>query len=111
MTINTLSITVSLLFLIVVLELMRRHRLKEQYALLWILFSLLLIIASVNVSVIEWLSALLNVKYAPALLFLFGLLVCFALILHLTVTITRMSKQLLRVTQELTILKGKQESS
>ncbi|TVX93871.1 DUF2304 domain-containing protein [Paenibacillus agilis] len=105
MSIYVISILVSVLFLIGILELVRRQKLKEQYSLLWIGFSVFLIVVSIDVRLIENISLWLDVKYAPALLFLFGLLFCFALIIHLTVVITKMSKQLLRLTQEITILR------
>ncbi|MNN31667.1 hypothetical protein D3C76_243790 [compost metagenome] len=109
MTIYILSVGLAALFLLIVLELVRRQKLKEQYSLLWILFSLILLIVSFNVSFIEWLSDRLGVKYAPAILFLFGLLFCFAIILHLTIVITRLSSQVLRLTQELAILKERED--
>ncbi|WP_410770546.1 DUF2304 domain-containing protein [Fontibacillus sp. BL9] len=105
MTIYILSVALAFLFLLLVLELVRRQKLKEQYSLLWILFSAVLFIVSFNVSFIEWIAARLGVKYAPAILFLFGLLFCFAFILHLTIVVTRLTAQVLRLTQELTILK------
>lgn len=105
MNIYVIAIVLASLFLLTVLELVRRQKLKEQYSLLWILFSVILLIVSINVTVIEWIADRLGVKYAPAVLFLFGLLFCFAIILHLTIVITRPSSQVLRLTQELTILK------
>lgn len=108
MMIYVLSVVLAFLFLLLVLELVRRQKLKEQYSLLWILFSAVLFIVSFNVSFIEWIAARLGVKYAPAVLFLFGLLFCFAFILHLTIVVTRLTAQVLRLTQELTILKERE---
>ncbi|MGF7046489.1 hypothetical protein J2T13_000965 [Paenibacillus sp. DS2015] len=103
-----LSILFSVLFLIVILELVRRRKLKEQYSLLWILMGVLLLIISMNVRLIEKLAIWLHIEYAPALLFLFGLLFCFVFILHLTLVVTKLSQQVLRLTQVITILKGKE---
>ena len=91
-----------------VLELVRRQKLREQYSLLWIFFSLILVIISLDVSFVEWVADRLGVKYAPAVLFLFGLLFCFAFILHLTIVITRLTTQVLRLTQEIAILKERE---
>ncbi|USB32954.1 DUF2304 domain-containing protein [Paenibacillus sp. YPG26] len=108
MTIYFLSVILSFLFLAIVLELVRHQKLKEQYSLLWILFGVLLFIISLNVRFIETIASWLGVKYAPAMLFLFGLLFCFAFILHLTLVVTKLSNQVLRLTQELTIRKEKE---
>ncbi|MGG6314028.1 DUF2304 domain-containing protein [Paenibacillus macerans] len=105
MAIYIVSVAVAALFLFAVLELVRRQKLREQYSLLWILFSVILLVCSLNVTFIEWIAARLGVKYAPAVLFLFGLLFCFAFILHLTIVITRLTSQVLRLTQEMAILK------
>jgi Uncharacterized conserved protein len=106
MSIYIISITFSVLFLVAVFELVRRQRLKEQYSLLWILFGVVLLGVSFNVRFLERLAEWLDVKYAPALLFLFGLLFCFAFILHLTLVISKLTSQVLRLTQELAIMKG-----
>ncbi|MBM6997990.1 DUF2304 domain-containing protein [Paenibacillus sp. DXFW5] len=108
MAIYILSVFVAALFLLFVLELVRRQKLREQYSLLWILFSAILLICSMNVPLIEWIAKQLGVKYAPAVLFLFGLLFCFAFILHLTIVITRLTTQVLRLTQEIVILKERE---
>ncbi|MFD1179262.1 DUF2304 domain-containing protein [Paenibacillus puldeungensis] len=108
MSIYVLSISIACLFLVFVLELVRRQKLREQYSLLWILFSIILVIISLNVSFVEWVADRLGVKYAPAVLFLFGLIFCFAFILHLTIVITRLTAQVLRLTQEIAILKERE---
>ncbi|EFM11182.1 conserved hypothetical protein [Paenibacillus curdlanolyticus YK9] len=107
MSIYVLSIAFSIMFLVIIFELVRRQRLKEQYSLLWILFGVLLLVVSINVRFLERVAEWLDVKYAPALLFLFGLLFCFAFILHLTIVVSKLTSQVLRLTQELAIMKGK----
>lgn len=106
-----LSILFSAAFLLTILELVRRQKLKEQYSLLWILMGILLLIISMNVRLVEKLAGWLNIEYAPALLFLFGLLFCFVFILHLTIVISKLNQQVLRLTQEVTILKERESAS
>lgn len=110
MTIYILSVVLSIIFIVIVFELVRRQKLKEQYSLLWIAFGLILFIVSINVTMVERIAAWLGVKYAPAILFLFGLLFCFAIILHLTMVITKLSNQVLRLAQEITIMKERSAS-
>lgn len=110
MTIYILSVALSLGFIVTIFELVRRQRLKEQYSLLWIAFGLVMFIVSINVQMVERIAIWLGVKYAPAILFLFGLLFCFAIMLHLTMVITKLSNQVLRLAQELTIMKERSSS-
>lgn len=99
------SLLFSLGFIFVILDLVRRQRLKEQYSLLWLLIGLGFLVVSSNTKVLEWMALLLDIKYAPAVLFLLGLIFSFALILHLTVVISRLTDHVLRLTQEITVLK------
>lgn len=110
MTIYMLSVALSIVFIVIIFELVRRQKLKEQYSLLWIAFGLTLFLVSINVTMMERIANWLGVKYAPAILFLFGLLFCFAIMLHLTMVITKLSNQVLRLAQELTIMKERSSS-
>lgn len=110
MTIYMLSVALSIVFIVIIFELVRRQKLKEQYSLLWIAFGLTLFLVSINVTMVERIANWLGVKYAPAILFLFGLLFCFAIMLHLTMVITKLSNQVLRLAQELTIMKERSSS-
>lgn len=100
------SLLFSVGFIFVVLDLVRRQRLKEQYSLLWLLIGVGFLVVSSNTKILEWMALLLDIKYAPAVLFLLGLIFSFVLILHLTVVISRLTDHVLRLTQEITVLKA-----
>ncbi|WP_234032628.1 DUF2304 domain-containing protein [Paenibacillus faecalis] len=110
MNIYFLSLLLSLSFLVTTFELVRRQKLKEQYSLLWITFSITMLVVSLNVTFVEKIAQWMGVKYAPAILFLFGLLFCFAIMLHMTIVITKLSHQVLRLAQELTMMKESKSS-
>lgn len=103
------SLLFSVGFIVIVLDLVRRQRLKEQYSLLWLLIGIGFLSVSSNTNVLEWLAGLLDIKYPPAVLFLLGLIFSFALILHLTVVISTLTDRVLRLTQEITVLKAELE--
>jgi hypothetical protein len=97
------TIVLSLFFVLSVVELVRRGKLREQYSLLWLGFGLILLILSASKRLLGILAKWFGVYYAPSLLFLFGLLFAFALILHITVVISRQTDRVIRLTQELAI--------
>lgn len=97
------TIAFSLFFILTVIELVRRGKLREQYSLLWLGFGLILLILSASKRLLGILANWFGVYYAPSLLFLFGLLFAFALILHITVVISRQADRVIRLTQELAI--------
>jgi len=100
-----IAIVFSLFFMLAVVDLVRRRKLKEQYSLLWLLVGLSMLVLSVSRVNLERLAAFLDIKYAPAMLFLFGLIFSFVLILHLTVVISKMSERLVTLTQDFAILR------
>nr|WP_255570279.1 DUF2304 domain-containing protein [Cohnella sp. CFH 77786] len=104
-----MSMALSLGLLFAVLHLMRKRYLREQYSLLWLLFCLVLFVFSLNTRLLEGTAALLGVKYAPALLFLVGIMVCLMLILHLTVVVSRLTERVIRLTQEMGMAKHQLE--
>jgi hypothetical protein len=104
-----MSILFSLSFVIVVLSLVRRRRLREQYSLFWIFLGLIIVLVSLRSNWLDTLAGLLGIVYAPSLLFLIAVLFCFAYMLHLTVVISKLSDRVVRLTQELAIYKQREQ--
>jgi len=102
-----LSIIFSVIFLVIVVELVRKNKLSEKYSLLWILFGLAILLLSVSPVFIEKISTLINIKYAPSVLFVFGLLFLIVYSLQITIVLSKQSKRIIRLTQEITLIKGK----
>ncbi|WP_418792019.1 DUF2304 domain-containing protein [Phosphitispora sp. TUW77] len=99
----------SLGFLVIVLELVRSKRLKEQYSLLWLFVGGVMLILALWRDLIERLAEWLGIYYAPSLLFIVGILFSFALILHYSVIISRLHNQNVRLAQEVGVLNKKVE--
>jgi hypothetical protein len=102
-----LSIAFSILFLIIIIELVRKNRLLEKYSLLWILFGIMLLALSITPAFIEAIARLMDIKYAPSVLFLFGMVYVVIYNLHITVVLSKQSQQITRLNQEIAILKEK----
>ena len=69
-----LAVICSILFLISVILLVRKNKLDEKYSILWIIFSILILVLALNKNILEKISNLLGIYYAPATLFLVGFL-------------------------------------
>ncbi len=108
-SVYTLAWVFSLAFLILVIEFVRRGRLLEQYSVLWILFASGMLVLSLNVRVVDTLGKLLQIYYAPSVLFLLGFLFLIVYSFHLTVILSKQSEKLLRLTQELSLLRHRVE--
>lgn len=107
MNIYLFSVIFSIMFLLIVVELVRKNRLSEKYSLLWIFFGVVILMLSVSPVSIEKISMLINVKYAPSVLFVFGLLFLILYSLQITIVISNQSKRIIRLTQEITLMKEK----
>ncbi|MCL6445332.1 MAG: DUF2304 domain-containing protein [Alicyclobacillus sp.] len=103
MQLQIVAIAFSLFFIFFVIELVRRSRLREQYSLLWLVFGLVMLALSASASLLKTVAGWFGVVYAPSLLFLIGLICAFALLLHITVVISRLTDRVIRLTQELGI--------
>lgn len=106
--VQIIALVLSLLLLFVVLRLIQRRFLREQYSLLWLLFGVVMFLLSTNTTWLNQLAAVVGVVYAPSLLFLVGIILCLLLILHLTVVISKLTERVVRLTQELSLLRDEQ---
>ena len=106
-----LSIIFSIIFLLVIVELVRKNRLLEKYSLLWILFGIVFLVLSSTPFFIEKTAQWLGIKYAPSVLFLFGMVYLIIYNLHMTVVFSKHSQNITRLNQEIALLKEKIENN
>ena len=103
------SIIVSVLFLVFIINLVRKRRLTERFALVWMIIPLLLIIFSSNRNLLEWLAALVGIYYAPSLMIpiIFGLFILVSL--YFSVKMSKAEQQIKTMAQEMALLKNRIE--
>lgn len=99
------SVLGSGLLLAVVLELVRRRRLREQYALLWICTGVVLLALSGSRGLLDGLAGALGIRYPPSALFLVGFGFGLLILLHFSVVHSRLSRQVKTLAQEIALLK------
>jgi hypothetical protein len=97
----------SLVLLLVVFELVRSRRLRERYALLWILTGIVLVALSAWRGGLNTIAGWLGVRgYPPAVLFAVGLLFVILVLLHYSTVISRLSDQGVVLAQKLALLEA-----
>ena len=102
--VQILAIAASIVLLLVVLELVRRRRLVEEYSLLWVLAALALIGVSLRRDLLDSTARWLNVYYPPAVLVLLLILIVFVASLCFSVILSRQQQQIERLIDETAIL-------
>jgi hypothetical protein len=99
---------VSLLLLFGVFELIRSRRLRERYALLWLVTGTVLVVLSAWRGGLNTIAGWLGVRgYPPAVLFAIGLLFVILVLLHYSTVISRLSDQNVVLAQRLALLETK----
>jgi hypothetical protein len=97
----------SLVLVLVVFELIRSRRLRERYALLWLLTGLVLVVLSAWRGGLNTIAGWLGVRgYPPAVLFAVGLLFVIVVLLHYSTVISRLTDQNVVLAQRLALLEA-----
>jgi predicted tellurium resistance membrane protein TerC len=102
--VQILAIAASIVLLLVVLELVRRRRLVEEYSLPWVLAALALIGVSLRRDVLDSSARWLNVHYPPAVLVLLLIFIVFVASLCFSVILSRQQQQIEKLIDETAIL-------
>jgi hypothetical protein len=96
-----LAIVASSGLVLIVFELLRRRRLVERYALLWLLSALALLLLSVWTGLLETLASTLGIAYPPNALFMVAFAFVLLLLLHFSIAISRLSGETKVLAQEI----------
>lgn len=97
----------SVILVLVVFELIRSRRLRERYALLWLVTGVLLVVLSAWRGGLNTIAGWLGVRgYPPAVLFAVGLLFVILVLLHYSTVISRLSDQNVILAQRLALLES-----
>jgi len=98
--IHVVGLLVSVLLLLVVLELVRRRRLAEEYSFVWIGFSLALVGLSLRKDILDISARWLGIYYPPVVLLLVLVLMVFVASLSFAVIVSRQRKQIDQLIEE-----------
>ena len=108
----TLITALAAVFLfLLTLELTRRRRLSERYSILWFATAVVVFGVAMIPGVLDFVAHSLGIAYAPSALLLVALVFVLALILHLSMVISRLTAQTARLAQTVAILKTEQATS
>jgi hypothetical protein len=103
--IQIFAIVGSILFLVFIVELIRKRKIKEEYGLLWIVFGIIFIVIAIWNKGLEVISWLLGIFYAPAAFLLILIVAIFLILIQYSIVISRLNEKNKILAQELGILK------
>ena len=102
---SVVVIVIAVAFAVIVFELVRRRRLSEKYALLWIGIAAVVVVLGVFSDALGSFAHLTGIAYPPAALFMAAIIVLLLLVLHLYTVTSRQRADVTRLLQEVAILR------
>jgi hypothetical protein len=106
-----LAIAVTLGLLLLVFELVRRKRLSERYAILWLLAAATLLVLAVWKGLLTSLSHDVGISYPPSALFAVAIGLIVIILLHFSLAVSRLSDQNKILAQRLGLLQQRLEQA
>jgi len=103
--IQTIAIVVSIFFLLLILYLIKNKRIKEEYSLLWISFSVIFILFSVWREGLDYIAGFIGIAYPPAALFMVLLMAIFLILIEFSIIISKLADKNKTLVQEIGLLK------
>ena len=92
--------------LIFIIETVRRRKLREEYAWLWVLVGIVILTLALWPGLLWSITGLLGIELPVNTVFFFGLMFIVFINLHFSVKISELTNQVKRLAQEISILEG-----
>ncbi len=107
--IQVITIIVTILFLLYIARLIIKGRLREEYSIVWLICSVLLITFSFWRDGLDVMTRLFGIFDPPNLIFTASIFAILVYLLHLSIVNSKQQKNIANLTQELALLKEKIE--
>ena len=88
-----------------VLDLVRRRRLSEEYSFLWVVASVVIAILGFSTPLLTAITHALGILYEGSTVFFFGLAFATAMLLHVSVKLSRLGQENHALTRELALVR------
>ena len=99
-----LSIASSLGLLGLLITLIRKRKLKEEYAILWIVISVVFLAIAIFRGLIDWISHIFGIHYQPAALFIILIFCLYLLMLHFSIVTSDLRMKINTLLTKITLL-------
>ena len=107
--ITLFSICASAGFLLYILEMVRRRKLREEYSILWLFGSAVILVLSLKKDWLDGLAHAAGIVYPPSFLFLVGILFILLILIHFSIAISKLHQMNKKMAQEIALMKSRNE--
>ncbi len=109
--IQVLAVVGSLSLIVFIVELIRRRRLREEFAILWLGMAIVFLAISLFRGLLDKFSRLVGIGYPPAALFLILIMGLLFILIHFSVAISTLKESNKKLAQEIGLLKKEREQT
>ncbi len=102
---NLLGLAMSVAILVTLFEMMRSHRLREKYALIWFVIAVCALVVALAPAVLRWATDLLGLSLPSNLLFFVASVVLLLLSLHHSYELGRLEERTRTLAEEVGLLR------
>ncbi|MBP2682271.1 MAG: hypothetical protein H6Q79_310 [Deltaproteobacteria bacterium] len=106
--VTILSIVASAALLLYILEMVRRRKLREEYSILWLFGSVVILVLSLKKNWLDSLAHALGIVYPPSFLFLIAIFFILLILIHFSIAISKLHQMNKKMTQEIALMKEKE---
>ena len=103
------AIMIGVAVLLFVINLVRTKKLKEEFALLWLLTAVVLVLTPLLIDYLDMVAHALGIEYPPALIFLLAIISLLLILFQFSMRISRFTEQIKVLTQEAALLRARIE--
>ena len=100
-----IAISSALIFMFFIFRLISKGKLREEYSLIWIICTCLLLLFSIWRNGLDVIANILGVYYAPSLIFMGAIFAIVIFLVHLSVVNSKQHRQIKELTQEMALMK------
>jgi hypothetical protein len=104
------AVVLGLVVLLFVINLVRTKKLKEEFALLWLLTGIVLVLTPVFIDYLDMVAYALGIEYPPALIFVLAIISVLLILFQFSLRISRFSEQIKVLVQEVALLRVRLEN-
>ena len=104
---RVVALVLGLALLVFIIDLVRRRKLKEEYSVLWVTTAIVMLVLSVWFELLVWLTDLIGGVAPSSTLFFFGLLFVFFMLLHFSLRVSALERQLVSLVQEIGLMSAR----
>ena len=104
---QVVALIISVALLVLIVELMRRRKLREEYSVLWVLTSITVFVLAVWYDLLVVLTRLIGAVLPTSTLFFFALILLVLVCLQFSVRITKLDDQVKKLAQALALKEAK----